>query len=375
MTKFRGFILLLILAGCCIGVLALSAWATAIPTRAEVLFGPPAGHLDPLERWRLAWSLVENVEALTLPVDPSGTSQNFEIAPGEPALDVIQQLYQSGLIRNSAVFRDYLIYSGADTRLVPGTYNLSPSSTGVEIAAEIQNIEATGVMLRILPGWRLEEVAAALPTTGLQIDPDAFLDLARQSPTGGVSAYWPGNVTHEGLLFPDTYSLPRNLAAESLIGILTENFRTHVNADIQAGFDNQGLSIYEAVTLASIVQREAVVYEEMPLIASVFLNRLAINMKLDADPTVQYALGYSENWGWWKSPLSLDDLGTAHSYNTYQITGLPPGPIANPGIEALLAVAFPESSTYYYFRAACNGSGRHNFSVTFEEHLAKGCGQ
>jgi UPF0755 protein len=252
-------------------------------------------------------------------------------------------------------------------------YTLSPSLSGLDVAAAIQNIAATGVSFRILPGWRIEEIAAALPSSGIAVAETDFLAVVRRPPVGAVSAYWPGTATHEGLLFPDVYSLPRSLTAESLVGILTENFRSRVDADLQAGFENQGLTVFEAVTLASIVEREAVISDEMPLIASVFLNRLSIGMKLDADPTVQYALGFSSAWGWWKAPLSLDDLQVQHTYNTYRIPGLPPGPIANPGLEALLAVAFPEESGFYYFRADCDGSGRHVFAETFEQQQANAC--
>lgn len=373
MNKFRLFVVLLLAGLCCVGGLALAAWGTAIPARAEILFGPPSDALDEVTRWRLAWTLVENVDALTLPSDPNGEAQSFEIGAGEPASSVIQRLGEAGLVRSSSVFRDYLIYSGADTRLVPGQYTLSPRMSAIDIAADIQNIAATGVRLRILPGWRMEEVAAALPTNGLQITEAEFLTAVSEPPVGGVAAYWPSNADHEGLLFPDVYSLPRSITTDGLIGILTENFRTHVNGEVQAGFAAQDLSVYEAVTVASIVQREAVVLEEMPLIASVFLNRIAIDMKLEADPTVQYALGYSDVWGWWKAPLFLNDLTVDSPYNTYRYGGLPPGPIASPGIEALRAVAFPEPSDFYYFRALCDGSGRHTFSFTFEEHLSKEC--
>ena len=373
MRRFRLFLALFILGLCCIAFFAISGWVTAIPTQADVLFGPPAESLSPMNRWRLAWSLVENVDQLTLPVNPAGEVQTFVIDSGEPAPQVIDRLFDAGLIRNKTVFRDYLVYTGADTRLVPGTYSLSTRMAAIDIAFNIQNIEATGVTFILLPGWRMEEIAATLPTTGLNIDPEAFLTAARRAPTGGASAIWPANATHEGLLFPDTYTLPRNLSAEALVGILTENFRAYLTPEIQAGFNQQGLSVYEAVTVASIVQREAIVDEEMPRIASVFLNRLAINMKLDADPTVQYSLGYADEWGWWKSPLSLADLAINHAYNTYVIPNLPPGPIANPGLDALRAVAFPENTGFYYFRAACDGSGLHDFSVTFEEHAAKGC--
>jgi UPF0755 protein len=134
------------------------------------------------------------------------------------------------------------------------------------------------------------------------------------------------------------------------------------------------LNINQAVILASIVERESIQNEEMAWIASVFINRLNIGMTLGSDPTVQYALGYdSLNQTWWKNPLNLDDLKFDSAYNTYLYAGLPPAPISNPSLSALNAVAFPESSPYYYFQARCDGSGYHSFAVTFEEHLANGC--
>jgi UPF0755 protein len=143
---------------------------------------------------------------------------------------------------------------------------------------------------------------------------------------------------------------------------------------MRTGFQRQGLNVYRAVILASIVSREAIIEDEMPMIASVFYNRLASGGKLDSDPTVQYALGYNqEQKTWWTNPLSLADLEIDSRYNTYKYPGLPPGPIANPGLEALKAVAFPAQTPYYYFRAACDGSGRHLFAETFEEHLGNAC--
>jgi UPF0755 protein len=147
-----------------------------------------------------------------------------------------------------------------------------------------------------------------------------------------------------------------------------------MDEDLLNGFERQGLSIYEAVTLASIVEKEAVVDDEKPMIASVFYNRLAQGMRLETDPTVQYALGFSEEWStWWKSPLSNADLAVESPYNTYLAFGLPPTPICNPDLGSLRAVAFPAETPYLYFRAACDGSGRHNFSITFEEHLNNAC--
>jgi UPF0755 protein len=159
-----------------------------------------------------------------------------------------------------------------------------------------------------------------------------------------------------------------------VIAILLEEFRDQLTPDLREGLKRQGLSIYEAVILASIVERETVVEDEMPLIASVFLNRLAAGMPLEADSTAQYALGYQEEAKtWWKNPLSLDDLQVDSPYNTYLHGGLPPGPISNPGLNALKAVAFPAQADYFYFRAACDGSGEHHFAETFEEHVQNAC--
>jgi UPF0755 protein len=155
---------------------------------------------------------------------------------------------------------------------------------------------------------------------------------------------------------------------------MVTRFDESISSEMRQGFENQGLSLQEAVTLASIVQRETIIEDEMPIIASVFYNRLRNGIKLETDPTVQYALGYNElQKTWWTNPLSLDDLKFESLYNTYLYSGLPPSPIANPGLSALRAAAFPAKTPYYYFRAACDGSGRHQFAETFQEHLGNAC--
>ncbi len=174
-------------------------------------------------------------------------------------------------------------------------------------------------------------------------------------------------------MFPDTYHLTQDSQPADLVSSMLETFDRRVSAELRDAYAQQGLSLYQAVTLASIVEREAVVTDERPLIASVFLNRLALDIKLDADPTVQYALGRQPDGAWWKTALSLEDLQFDSPYNTYVYAGLPPGPIANPGLESLRAVAFPEPSPYLYFRAACDGSGRHTFAETFDQHLLNAC--
>jgi UPF0755 protein len=178
----------------------------------------------------------------------------------------------------------------------------------------------------------------------------------------------------EGFFLPDIYILPRTTMIDQFLDTIARNFAIHITDEMRAGFANHGLSVYQAVILASIVERESIHDEEMTLIASVFLNRLNIGMTLGSDPTIQYALGFdSVQNTWWKNPLSLADLKIESPYNTYTHAGLPPAPISNPSLDALQAVAFSEVSPYYYFQARCDNSGYHTFAVTFDEHLANGC--
>ena len=247
--------------------------------------------------------------------------------------------------------------------------------TATEIALALQDATPTHVAFRILPGWRMEEIAAALPTSGLNITPTEFLTAASLPIDGYIfSPQLPPQATLEGFFFPDTYELSRELTVDEFIKTILNNFETNLEPKIQQGLNRHGLNIYEGVILASIVERESIDSSEMPLIASVFHNRLVAGLKLDSDPTVQYALGFNQAQNtWWKNPLTSEDLKIDSPYNTYLYPGLTPGPISNPSLSALYAVAFPEETTYYYFRAACDDSGRHVFAETFDEHIKNAC--
>jgi UPF0755 protein len=311
-------------------------------------------------------------QLLTRPRDMNGGEQTFTINQGESVNSVSSHLEEIGLIRNAEAFRAYLIYSGLDTSIQAGDYKLSAAMTTIDIARKLQDATPEDVNFVILPGWRMEEIAASLPTSGLSITPDDFLSAVQtQHPEYDFLA---GANSAEGFLFPDSYIVPRDVTADVLVNGFLRNFTLHLTPELRQGFENQGLTIYQAVTLASLVERESMKAEEQPLIASVYLNRIRQGMKLDADPTVQYALGYNilQN-SWWTSPLTLIDLQVNSPYNTYLNEGLPPTPIANPGPEALHAVAFPAETNYIYFRAKCDGSGYHEFSETFDQHLANEC--
>jgi UPF0755 protein len=370
-----GIFSIVLLVGVCIAAAGAGWLVLSLPSRAEQTFGPYDPDLQPTQRILLSARLLLNSGDLIYPGNAYGSEQPFDIGLGESTYSIAERLQSEGLVTNAQAFRDYLVYSGLDTTLQAGEFQLSPRMTPLEIAQALQDATPTEVTFTIIPGWRLEEIAAALPTSGLDITPETFLQAAQSPPPG---ADWldelPAHATLEGFLFPDSYRLPRELDVHGLIASLLSNFESKVDAEIRGGFERQGLTLYQAVTLASIVEREAVVNEEMPLIASVFLNRLGAGIKLDSDPTVQYALGYnSGRGGWWTNPLFLEDLQVNSPYNTYVYDGLPPGPIANPSLQALRAVAFPAKTPYYYFRATCDDSGKHIFSETFQEHVESGC--
>lgn len=350
-------------------------FVTSMTTRAEGVFGPPAEHLGGLQRLQLGVTLGWRAEALRRPVDPGAGSLDFTIELGEPTGSIISRLHAIGLIRDGGLFRDYLVYSGLDTQLQAGEFELSAAMSGPEIARALLDPTPGLVTVAVLPGWRLEEIAEGLASAGVEISEEEFVLAARGRYAGfDFLNSLPEGASLEGYLLAGAYEVEREISGGALVRVLLGGFQSQVGADLLAGFEAQGLGVHAAVTLASIVERESVIEEEMPLIASVFLNRMASGLKLESDPTVQYALGFdAASASWWTNPLLTGHLSVNSPYNTYLVGGLPPGPIAAPSLEALRAVAFPQDTAYFFFRAACDGSGAHVFAETFEEHLANNC--
>ncbi|MEN4042564.1 MAG: endolytic transglycosylase MltG [Anaerolineaceae bacterium] len=357
------------------GMIAVGGLASlGIPRYAAQVFGAPSARHSEFSRLIYAIRLVLYETDLTVPVDSFGAAQAFKINMGESVNAIANRLEEQGLIRNAEAFRLYMIYAGLDTTVQAGDYQISPAYSAMEIARALQDATPLEVPFIVLAGWRMEEVAAALPTSGLNVRPEEFLRAARQLDPDYLPPTFTDVSQLEGFIFPGTYQFERTISADEMIAAFFQRFDESVTADMRAGFERQGLSLYEAVIMASIVQREAVLIEEAPLIASVFLNRHRIGMRLDSDPTVQYAVGYQRDQGtWWKNPLTWDDLAIESPYNTYRQAGFPPGPICSPGAAALEAVAFPAQSPYFFFRARCDNSGRHNFAVTYAEHRAFAC--
>ncbi|MEZ4861343.1 MAG: endolytic transglycosylase MltG [Caldilineaceae bacterium] len=323
---------------------------------------------------------------LAAPVSADATPVRFTVAPGTPARVIGQQLKAAGLITDDRLFEAYIRVNGLAEQLEAGLFILTPAMRLTEIAEILQHAEAASVTVTIPEGWRLEQVADYVAAAKLLGDDPAELAAYRnQSESGELTELdaarypflqqRPADRSLEGYLFPDTYEIPAEGAtAVAILQRQLDTFAAKVLPLYQTAIDQNAttLSLYEVLTLASIVEREAVVPEERPTIAGVYLNRLAQPMKLEADPTVQYAMGYQADTGqWWKTPVTLAEYSAVDSpYNTYLYAGLPPGPIASPGLSSIRAVLYPEQHHYLYFVALPDQSGRHVFAETFVEHSA-----
>jgi len=359
-------LLILILVLLALGIIFI------LPALASYYYGPPNPSLGSWQLIKTSGTLLWYDGLLVHPASIYGPEQDFVVEPGEPVASIASRLQRAGLLQDAGTLSTYLVYSGLDTTIQAGKYRFSPSMSPIDIAKALQDATPAQVDFTILPGWRMEEIAASLPTSGLNPTPKQFLEAAKVPPRG--LDFLNGVATTEGFLFPDTYTLPRDISPDQLVTQMVRDFALHLTPDLRDGFARQNLTVYQAVTLASLVEKESVVTDEQPLIASVFLNRIRAGMKLESDPTVQYALGYDNSkQTWWKNPLSLQDLQFNSPFNTYVYPGLPPTPISNPSQSALSAVAYPAQTPYLYFRARCDGSGRHNFSETFEQHLQNAC--
>jgi UPF0755 protein len=296
--------------------------------------------------------------------DPRADNRAFVITRGETAGQIGKRLEQEGVIRSALAF-DYVLYeTERENALQSGSYTVSAALTPRDLAKLFEKAPGEQIVLRIIDGWRLSEIATAVNKAFPSITKEAFTQAAavgnrKNTVLIGMDATAP----LEGFLFPDTYFMRPDTTAPQIVDVLLDTFERKVGATLRSASADRKVTIYDIVKLASIVEREARDRTESPTIAGVYTNRLKIGMKLDADPTIQYALG---DW----RELSLDDLKLDSPYNTYLYAGLPPTPIANPGVAALEGAAKPANVPYFYFVAKDDGTGGHAFAVTVEEHEA-----
>ncbi|MBI4668729.1 MAG: endolytic transglycosylase MltG [Elusimicrobia bacterium] len=286
--------------------------------------------------------------AWELPLIPHSSEQILVKIPKncKTAREITAMLQEQGVLRHS---RAFLILAAAlkwDTKFKSGPYLLRRPEAWPVLAKKLIKGQTFTIKVTVPAGWRIEQIAERLEASSVT-DADSFIETAKQKKL-------------EGFLYPSTYFLEPDAPPETVLHAMANQFgrvwkERFENLTLPAGF-----SIKDVVTLASIIELETTCGPEKPLIAGVFLNRLGKHWKLEADPTVQYALGK------WKDRLTYKDTKIQSSYNTYLHGGLPPGPIGNPGADSIGAVLSPAQTDYMYFVA--RGDGSHEFFRTLEEH-------
>jgi UPF0755 protein len=342
--------------------------------------------LDSPQSAALSLYLSMHQEELNQPVSDDPTSVSFSVEPGETAGGVAARLEEQGLVVNGEVFQRFMTYEGLDTSLEAGTYSLRADMTMYEIAEALQHGGSNAVTITVPEGWRAEQVGWLLEQHGLMRSDDFMAEVrSGQYDYPWLACRQPG-ASLEGFLFPDTYELPNEVTPAAVVQLMLATFDARIAPQIDSRlggrrvFDlaqgaERPMTACDVVTLASIVEREAVVPDERPVIASVYYNRLDpayVNetaLRLSADPTVQYAKGFDPATGNWWNPMLPGEGQTVDSpYNTFIVQGLLPGPICSPGLASVLAVLEPAQTGYLYFHAI--GDGSHVFATTLEEHMS-----
>lgn len=332
--------------------------------------------VNPLEALVLRVYLLQNDDELNTPLGSDPTQRRFEITPGETANDIGIKLVTQGFISNGTLFARYARYEGVDDDFRPGVYYLSETMDIPEIVLQLTNPTASTVRFLIRENMRIEEIAEQIDSIPeLEMTGAEFLavvgDGALVSNEFRARYGLPNGQSLEGFMYPATYEIPFAITAEDFKQLLLDNFERNIPQEIIDAAIAQGRTIYQIVTMASIIEREAVLDEERSTIASVYWNRFEIGQRLDADPTVQYQLANLRQDGdWWPTITQADYTNAIGPYNTYVNVGLPPGPIVSPALRSIRAAAFPEETPYFYFQTSCEGGGAHIFFETFEEHSA-----
>ena len=291
---------------------------------------------------------------LLIPYGPS--SETFvTIPPGSSATAIGRRLEASGVVRTRYAFD--LVRAWHPNKLLAGTYRFDRPLPVTEVYAQIAHGDVYTKSLTIPEGSNIFDIAARVEQAGLG-SRTSFLDAARQ--TGLIADLDPQATSLEGYLFPDTYRFSPTMSTTQIAAAMVHRFR---QAATQLGLDQ---NVHRVVTMASLVERETAVDAERPLVASVFENRLDKKMPLNTDPAVIYGLELTSRW---RGAIYASDLTRDTPYNTYLHTGLPPGPVANPGLPSLRAAMDPARTNYLYFVAASvNAQGHSLFAATLNEH-------
>ena len=295
----------------------------------------------------------------------------INIPEGSDVEEIIQILLNAEVINDESRFRILMTFGNFGSQLQAGSYQFKKKMPAAEVLFFLRQGGVTSDLVRIPEGLRLIEVGQLLHDAEV-VDIQDWQDTLAQDWLHIALSSKPPESSLLGYLLPASYPFREGTTAEIAIKSMLDAFSEQVSPELMILAGENGMTLHEVVTLASIVEREVVLIEEMPVVASVFINRLEQDILLGADPTVQFAISNAdsvEKYGWWKSYLDFDDLEVVSPYNTYLNLGLPPGPISNPGIAALESVIKPAETDYIYFVASPECDGSHLFSASYSGHL------
>ena len=286
--------------------------------------------------------------------------QFVEIPQGASTPEIGRRLIDAGVVKDSWTFRAAVWWTGDGRNLKAGEYRFDRPVSAVDVVRKIARGDAYGRRVTFREGLTVMEMANVYESQQLGKAAD-FLTAARD--VSAIRDLDPAAADLEGYLFPETYTLPRGVPAARLVRSMTDRFRAVFTDEMRKRAEAQGMTVRQAVTLASLVEKETAQGEERPIVAAVYRNRMKMGMGMQADPTVVYAL---QKAGRYDGNIRREDLAFDSPYNTYKYPGLPPGPIASPGKASLEAALAPADVPYIYF--VSRNDGTHVFSTTLNEH-------
>lgn len=312
---------------------------------------------------------IDEVPPYTAPSASPGDPVAVSVLAGQPAKDIGEQLEAKGVIDSARRFEVLVALMGYNAALQAGGYEFEAGSPVLKVIYRMRRGILSTRSVTVLEGWRTEEIADEVARQG--ISREDFLAAARSRDYEfDFLAEIPPDRGLEGFLYPATYSIRAVDDPRDVVRQMLQAFQDNVPQGLRESAAASDMTFYQVVTLASIIEREAVIPDERPVMAQVFRTRLAYGMLLQADPTVQYALASEDPdagpGGYWKRDLTESDLAVDSAYNTYLHPGLPAGPICNPSLDSIIAVLQPADTQYLYFVARPDGS--HAFAETLAEH-------
>ncbi len=299
--------------------------------------------------------------------DPNAKSIQIQVKPGTSAQAIGQELEAKGAIKSQLAWKLWTSWQARQGKGSPqtGNYELSPSQPLPVVAKQILEGKVVQSGFLVKEGWNIKQMAESFEKQGLFKAAD-FIAATKEIPKDKFP-WLPDGLPHlEGFLFPETYKVPADqITPKGIVTQMLKQFEQVALPEYQKAAATQKLSLLQWVSLASVVEKEAVISAERSQIAGVFTTRLAKNMRLESDPTVEYGLGIKQTAD---RPLTFAEVKRPNPYNTYMNAGIPPGPIASPGIGSLKAVLNPDSTDLLFFVAKYDGT--HVFSKTLSEHVA-----